>query len=276
MINRISQMQSESIQTHYLDHVAKHVVIPNADISLSPSLQSSTEQNGAAYEMKFLLTEDEALKLAEGFRYILSPDPHGTDGFAAGEYSVTTVYSDTPTFDTYHRQKGYTGRKYRLRRYGQEEIVYLERKSKRGKKVKKRRISLSQQELCWLNQANCDPNWEGAWFKQQLSERRLSPILTVMYRRQAFVGDCPEGPMRLTFDRCVTGLHTRDWQVDPFHDGSKILEDQVICEFKFRGTLPTPFKAVIEAQRLSPTSVSKYRLCLAATGVIANESGGNA
>ena len=41
----------------------------------------------------------------------------------------------------------------------------------------------------------------------------------------------------------------------------------MIVEFKFRAALPTPFKGLVAALRLSPACVSKYRLCREAWGV---------
>lgn len=273
MINRIALMNSQSIQLHLKTAETEHPLKSNNNSHMvSPSLHSSPQENGPAFEMKFLLTEEQAQRVADDFRYILAPDPHGRNGADEGQYWVTTVYCDTPEFDMYHRQKGYAGQKFRLRRYGTENTVYLERKDKRGAKVKKRRTNAGMSELDRLSHPQTDLIWDGCWFVRQISDRRLSPVLTVMYQRQAFVGDCSEGPMRLTFDRCIRGLPTRNWQIEPFSGGQGILKDRVICEFKFRGSMPTPFKAVIESQQLSSASVSKYRLCLAATGLMPNES----
>jgi hypothetical protein len=40
----------------------------------------------------------------------------------------------------------------------------------------------------------------------------------------------------------------------------------VILELKFRSALPAPFKEVVQDLRLSPSTVSKYRLCREAWG----------
>lgn len=272
MTNRIALMKSESIQIHHMVAHSQHLTVPSADI-VSPSLQSSSPEHGPAHEMKYLLTEDLAQRVADDLRGCLRPDPHGNSGAVEGQYWVTSVYCDTPQFDMYHRREGYAGRKYRLRRYSTEDVVFLERKDKRGSKVRKRRTGLQLSELNRLPLGQSDLIWDGAWFQRQVNNRELSPVLTVMYQRQAFVGTCAEGPLRLTFDRCIRGVPTSDWQIEPFSGGSGILSDRVICEFKFRNAMPAPFKAVVEMRQLSPANVSKYRLCLAASGVISNESG---
>ena len=50
-------------------------------------------------------------------------------------------------------------------------------------------------------------------------------------------------------------------------DGPRLLEDEVITEFKFLGAMPAAFKEVVEGLRLSPRSVSKYRRCVEAVGL---------
>jgi hypothetical protein len=68
----------------------------------------------------------------------------------------------------------------------------------------------------------------------------------------------------LTFDRNVRGALTGGWQVDPHASGEPILTGRVVCEFKYRGNLPALFKEIMEAMRLTPRPVSKYRTFIAA------------
>jgi hypothetical protein len=98
------------------------------------------------------------------------------------------------------------------------------------------------------------------------------------------VGVDHDGPLRLTFDREIRSTLVNDWTLATPGDGRPALTDQVVCEFKFRGALPTLFKSVIQALSLEPTGVSKYRHCFRtidgparnATGGASNRSLGNA
>jgi hypothetical protein len=87
------------------------------------------------------------------------------------------------------------------------------------------------------------------------------------------VGESAEGPLRLTFDRHIRGVFEIEWNVDGFAGGLPLLSGAVICEFKYRGFLPSLFKEVIQAMRLTPGPVSKYRTFLRATGRVVGAGG---
>lgn len=236
---------------------------------VSPSLQRPTQDSLPAYEVKFVLTPEQAQGVEEELRNIMMPDPHARADSAHGGYSTTTVYCDTPQWDVYRRLGSFSRRKFRLRRYGNDDVIYLERKSKLGQmRVRKRRTKISLPEMQRFTQTPVDDLWEGDWFQRRALTRSLSPVLAVMYDRVAYVGECADGPLRLTFDRDVRGQAVTDWAVEPFSGGHSILADRVICELKFRGTMPAPFKAVVQSHQLTPGSASKYRLCLDATQIL--------
>ena len=236
--------------------------------TLSPSLQLTSRDVLPAHEVKFLLDELQAQQVAAELRSALIPDPHADPQATDGGYSTTTVYCDTPEFDLYHRRGGHARRKFRLRRYGCSESVYLERKSKQGTRVRKRRTCIPLTDLERLEQPPSELCWDADWFHRRVACRRLSPVLAVMYDRAAFIGTSDDGPLRLTFDRAVRCQPVDSWEVRPFCGGHSILADLVICEFKFLGPMPGLFKRVIASQQLSPASASKYRLCLQALGVM--------
>jgi hypothetical protein len=218
-----------------------------------------------AFELKFLLDEARAQEVEAWARERLVLDPHG-DPALGGAYETTTLYTDTPELDVYHRSPSFRRSKYRVRRYGSAPWVFLERKSKGGDRVAKRRATVPGQELAGLAQPTSHLTWPGHWFHRRLLERRLGPACRIAYQRMAFVGSCPEGPLRLTLDRQVRGVLTGDWALDAFVGGAALLSGQVILEFKFRSALPAPFKALVQAMQLSPAAVSKYRLCREAWG----------
>lgn len=226
-------------------------------LPVSPALLRFPTGSLPAYEVKFLLTEETAQQLERELRTALQPDPHGL----AGRYTTTTLYCDTPAFDIFHRR---LRSKCRLRRYGDLDRVFLERKSKRGDRVRKRRADVPLADVVRLETPDADAVWDGQWFHRRVLQRQLAPVLAVMYDRTAYFGAGEHGPIRLTFDRAVRGTIASGWQVAPFTDGEPVLSDTVIGEFKFRGPMPTLFKRVIESHQLLPGSASKYRLCAAA------------
>jgi hypothetical protein len=233
-------------------------------ILVSPGLYRD-EAATPAFEVKFLLTRAEAQEVERRLRGRLAPDPHA-DPALGGAYRVTSVYFDTPTFDVYRRSDGFRRRKYRLRRYGSAPTAFLERKAKRRQQVRKRRVSVPLAELTTLT-AEVPADWPGAWFATQLAKRQLRPVCRVSYERVALVGACPEGPIRVTFDRDAHGGPAAGLEPERVIEGPRLLGDEVITEFKFLGAMPGAFKEVIEGLRLNPKSVSKYRRCVEAVGL---------
>jgi VTC domain len=235
----------------------------------SPSLASPGDGAGAAYELKFLLDEARAQEVEAWARRRLTLDPHG-DPALGGAYRTTSLYFDTPELDVYHRSPSYKRRKYRVRRYGALPWLFLERKTKWGDRVQKRRTGVPDADLRLLAHPLSLVDWPGHWFHRRLLARRLGPACRIAYQRTAYAGTSADGPLRLTLDRRVRGLLTTAWDLTPFDGGLPLLTGQVILEFKFRSALPVLFKEIIAAFRLSPRTVSKYRLCRGAWGAPAS------
>lgn len=224
----------------------------------SPSLRAKGEEGDDAYELKFLVDEPVAQEVEGWAGRRLTLDPHG-DPALGGAYRTTSLYFDTPELDVFHRAQGFKRRKYRARRYGDLDWVFLERKNKWGDRVAKRRTPVPQAELPFLAHPMALTTWPGHWYHRQLTARRLAPACRVAYQRTAYAGDCPESPLRVTLDRRVRGILADDWSVAPFDGGLPILTGKVIMELKYRAALPVPFKELVADLRLSPAPVSKYR-----------------
>jgi len=237
---------------------------PNA---ISPGL-FRLAGSSPAFEVKFLLTETEAADVVQRLRGRLAPDPHANDD---GAYRVTSVYFDTSQLDVYRRSEKYRRRKYRVRRYGTAPSVFLERKYKNNQEVRKRRTALALTEVASLTNGHT-AEWPGAWFATQLAARGLRPVCRVSYDRIALVGGCHDGPIRVTFDRRAYGAPADGATPVPVAAGPGLIDGQVITEFKFLSAMPAVFKDVIEALRLNPRPVSKYRRCVEVVG-LATEDG---
>ena len=231
--------------------------------AVSPSLRPAVRGEPPAFEVKFLLDESRARDVERRLATRLSLDPH-SDRALENAYRVTSVYCDTPAFDVFHRIGPHRRRKYRVRRYGSESCVYLERKTKQGERVRKRRTAIDGSELPSLSSFSHNDTWPGHWFHDQLLFRRLEPVCCVQYLRTAYVGVDDDGPLRLTFDRDIRSAVVKDWTMNLSGDGLPALTDLVVCEFKFRGALPGLFKSVIQELALEPAGVSKYRHCFRA------------
>lgn len=232
----------------------------------SPSLSTPGDGAGPAFELKFLLDEARAREVEAWARGRLALDPHG-DPALGGAYWTTSLYFDTPELDVYHRSPGYKCRKFRVRRYGAAAWAFLERKSKWGDRVEKRRTAVPEGELAQLAHPMSMVTWPGHWFHRRLLARRLGPACRISYQRTAYVGACAEGPLRLTLDRRGRGALSREWGVGTPENALPLLRGQVILELKFRAALPAPFKMIVQDMRLSPSGVSKYRLCREAWGL---------
>lgn len=262
---------SELPRQHSGGHSGEH---PGTHPHTSPALLAMGEQDAPAFELKFLLDDQHAGRVEDWARTHLALDPHG-DASLGGAYHTTTLYFDTPELDVFHRTPSYGRRKFRARRYGMTSSVYLERKTKTGDRVSKRRVQLPCDDVALLANPMALETWPGQWFHQRLRLKNLQPAARIAYRRSAYVGACAEGPLRMTFDRELHGALTNDWRLLPGSDGLPLLARHVIVELKFLRALPQPFKDVVRDFRLNPTTVSKYRLCRDAWGAVSGTGGVN-
>jgi hypothetical protein len=219
-----------------------------------------------AYEMKFVINAEEAANAEAWAGWHLPLDAHA-DPDLGNAYRTLSLYLDTPALDVYHRVKPYRRRKFRVRRYGEAPVLFLERKKRSADRVAKLRTPIPEDQLALLGGSDFDPGWPGAWFGQKVLEGALRPVCLVGYERTAYAGSSAEGPLRLTLDRHVHCLPAAGWRVGEIHSGLPLLEGRVILELKFRGALPSPFKTLIEELRLAPGAASKYRLGVRAWGL---------
>jgi hypothetical protein len=243
--------------------VAAGVFVRQEPAALSPSLWKNREE--PAFELKFQLFLEQARAVAHWAAEHLQLDPHA-DPELDNSYHVHGLYFDTPALDVFQRSPGYKKRKYRLRRYGDNPAIFLEQKRKSAGKVAKRRVEVAHAELERLRAAPIEIDWTGHWFHRRIARRLLQPTCLISYERQAFFACNGEGPLRLTLDRNVRSRPAEAWNVEPVLDGPVILPDQVLLELKYRKHLPALFKGLMHDFSLVPSSLSKYRLAIHATG----------
>jgi hypothetical protein len=221
----------------------------------------------SASEIKFILDPDRAGRIRTWARARLGPDPHGA-GAAHDEYTIKSLYFDTEHLDVYNRRGSYARGKYRARRYGDDEGLYLERKLRTRSLLSKRRTRVTLDALRALD-ANPLVDGPGRWFHKRLIVRELRPSCQIAYRRMARQSPTPHGAMRLTIDQ---GLHARRMNELVLSDamGIPVASGRLILEIKFRVELPVLFKQLIEEFALSPLPISKYRLAMDALRGVAD------
>ncbi len=211
-------------------------------------------------------------------------DPHSNP--ETGGYSVEGIYFETASRDVFLRTPGYSRRKYRIRRYSQGPNVFLERKAKRNGIVTKRRIQIEETRLSEIPlMNNSHTRYEGialpnevatkesngqsdmSWFCKRIERRKLEPTLCIAYDRVAYLDSGSLGPIRLTIDRRLSCCAINQSSFPLTTNYQSILEDKCILEMKFRETLPTAFREIIDEFKLVSQPVSKFRSAVQACGL---------
>ena len=223
------------------------------------------EARGSASELKFLVDSSRGDQVRAWAREHLEPDPHGSGPFN-DEYLTSSLYFDTDNRDVFHRRGSFRKAKYRIRRYGHVDTVFLERKLRTSKMVIKRRTLMPIGILDDLERLTApDLTGPGGWFHRRLTARGLRPVCVLSYRRMARAMVIDGMQARLTLDdrvRVAPVAHAH------FNGdlGVPVLEERLILELKFRGQLPAVFKRLVEEFTLAAAPVSKYRFGMTALG----------
>ena len=236
---------------------------------MSPSTDLR-ENREFASEIKFLVSPALGDQIRDWARGRLAPDPNAM-GESSDAYRIRSLYFDTERFDVFHRKGSFGRSKYRVRRYGESEVAFVERKLKTRGLLSKRRAIVKLDELEHLAGAQPKRGWAGYWFHRRLLARSLEARCQISYHRTARVAMTKHGPIRLTLDEKLRALPAADlWFRE--HDGIRLLENQIILELKFRCEIPVLFKYLVEEFALNPQPVSKYRLAATALGLVEIQS----
>ncbi len=219
----------------------------------SPSVEFRQTREFAS-EVKFLLSPDRACAIQAWAERRLEPDPYAA---AQGGYRVTSLYLDTDKLDVYFQQGSFGRTKYRVRRYGDAEQAFLERKLKHEGRVGKIRSQVLLDDLIRLEGRAPERDWAGYWFHRRMLARRLRTACQISYFRRAFGAP----GIRLTLDddlrmRPASRMHFGG-------EGVEFCEGKVILELKYRQEFPAAFKQLIGEFALNPFAVSKYRMAAA-------------
>ena len=218
------------------------------------------ETRDFARELKFLIDDAQAPALRAWARAHLAPDHFGS-GPHGDNYTTTSLYFETPGFDVYHRRGSYGRSKFRIRRYGEADVVFLERKFRTNRLLAKRRTTVPIHEMEHLAAPAPSEDWPGYWFHRRVLLRQLSPLIQMSYDRTARVGTAPSGTMRMTIDTNLRVLPMPDRAFIP-GVGFPLIDGHCIVELKYRVEIPALFRQLVETFKLAPSPVSKYRIGL--------------
>jgi hypothetical protein len=223
------------------------------------------ETRAHAREIKFVIDGQLAPAIQAWMRDNLQPDEFGS-GPHQDQFATSSLYFETAAFDVFHQRGSYGKSKYRVRRYGQSPIMFLERKFRTDRVLIKRRTTAALDEFDRLAGRAPDASWHGYWFHRRLLARRLRPLVQVSYVRTARLGTASTGKVRMTLDFDLRVLPLPDRAFLP-GIGLPLLGGQNIVELKYCVTLPSVFKRLIEEFGLRTQPVSKYRAGLALLGL---------
>ena len=106
-------------------------------------------------EAKFVVDSSTGRRIREWARTHLDPDPHGAGPFG-DEYGISSLYFDTDAGDVFHRRGSFGRAKYRVRRYGDAEVAFLERKLRKPGILSKRRTVVALDALQCLDRHKTD------------------------------------------------------------------------------------------------------------------------
>jgi hypothetical protein len=200
------------------------------------------------WEWKVLLAAQAAERVALRAESLFAPDPFSSAA-PRGAYAVTSVYLAAPG----DREHTATPR-WRVRRYGTEDRVWLERKANRSGRVEKTRVAEDPRLLGAHADAAPDEDAARAWLAE-VEARGLVPAVTVAYERRAW--NLPGTSARLTLDGNLRARPAA--RLAPEGEGGVAIQGTHVLELKFDDAPPAAFRTLLLEEGLLPRPWSKVR-----------------
>jgi len=219
------------------------------------------------YELKYILTHKEHLKVAEALEGSLEHDRHAGD---EGIYRIASLYYDSPDLSCYRNKIDgiWYRRKLRLRVYKDSDMTYgfVEIKQRINRTVQKRRLVLPMDEakaLCAGEDIGIDrlDALDRATASEVLflvKALGMKPQCIISYHRRPFEGSRYDHGLRVTFD---TYLKYRIHELDLAATAKNkffLPPDIVVMEIKANEKIPVWLISIIGALQCNITRVSKY------------------
>lgn len=194
---------------------------------------------------------------------VMSHDEHANE---TGKYSIHSLYFDDYTDVCARDNVAGEGEryKYRIRYYNESEFpLVLEKKKKKNSYCNKRSCLISHSDLDEILSGNAsDLFWESEKpllkeFCKDIITKHFSPKVIISYEREAFIETI--GNVRVTFDSNIVASNDFDEFLTGDFNRLPILDsDRAIMEVKFDDVLPSYIHKLIEPERLTQQSFSKY------------------
>lgn len=219
----------------------------------------NTENIFQRYEIKYLISTEQKLRLLEGMGRHIQEDRFSN-------YTICNIYFDTTSKYLIRRslEKPVYKEKLRLRSYGTpapDSIVFLELKKKYRDIVYKRRITLSEADaMTYLCQNGPLPE------KSQISSeidyfrnfyRDICPSVVLSYDREAYCG-ITQKDLRITFDQNILWRNHDFSLCSPIYGNEILAPGQTLMEIKVGEAMPLWLTHLLTENQIYKTSFSKY------------------
>jgi len=192
------------------------------------------------------------------------------DGPGHGQYTVCSLYFDTPDLKDYYEKQAGLKRRRKLRAriynadFNHESLkIWLEAKEKHDMFVHKIRQTVSHDD--WLKFSNNGTRFDMNrlprkeedlnYFSYHFLSGNYKPQVVVSYKRKAYVGNF-FAPFRLTLDSDIKACKWRDFRYN--RNMVSVKNNSVILEVKFFTAMPWWFQDMVDRFGLKRQAFSKY------------------
>ncbi len=237
------------------------------------------------YEYKYIIHNSKMDRLRDMFLPFVNLDKFAEAG-AKPQYTVRSIYFDTPRFDFYFEKiEGIKNRKkVRLRGYNEgdsESTVFLEIKRKYDIPIIKYRAPVSfgdALEMFGTKRINGQIITDRVFpkgkenskrFFYQVLSKNLRPVVLVIYEREAYLSKFDD-TVRITIDK---NLRSKAYpMLTELYKEERIsasLKDHFILEVKFNSYFPAWLNPIIANLSLRKQAASKYCISMDTNNVVA-------
>jgi len=221
------------------------------------------------HELKYIIRTGDHAGLAVRLACVLKRDPNAGP---QGEYHIRSLYfDDLWNSALYDKNAGLLHRaKYRIRLYNcSDRTIRFEKKSKLGAWIGKESVELTRkacEEILhgnWSSLSGWPDGQDGSTLAHEIAavagSRLLAPKVIVDYVREAYVGP---GDLRITFDKALAMAEPTADLFRPCLPTRRIqAADEMILEVKYNAWMPSLVSGILDFERGSQMSASKYVLC---------------
>jgi hypothetical protein len=224
------------------------------------------------YELKYLISEDIALRIREFVQQYLELDEFGLNRPGLS-YPVHSLYLDSDDWKIYWRTVNGDKNRFKLRiRYyddSPQTPVFFEIKRRMKDVILKQRCAVKrggeQAALAgfmpapeYLPSKNPAQRFSLERFQQLMFDLNAKPKIHVAYMREAYVNSF-NNEVRLTMDRSVRCMPRFDGQLTTCMDQPIVCSSEtVILELKFTGRFPNWYRDLVRTFNCFQTGAAKY------------------